>query len=159
MSANIFNPRTVMSARLPTAVADRRSAVGRLQDIGHLKRASYEFVRMPFATRSARRAHHQRKRQAMKTHGVSAVMGIQTDGSVTLGCPGRIRGKKHRKSASSMFSKMPFAARSALAGHRQADAPAQTQFRVTEDSANGARVQMCQNEGHRDASQYNISSM
>jgi hypothetical protein len=75
------------------------------------------------------------------------------------GCLVRICGKKKRNSASSMFSRMPFAARPALAGHRQADAPAQTQFRVTEDSANGARVQMCQNEGHRDASQYNISSM
>jgi hypothetical protein len=69
---------------------------------------------MPFATRSALRAHHQRKRQTMETHGVRAAMGTRTDGSATLGCPKIVFFKR----ACYKFSRMPFAARSALTGHR-----------------------------------------
>ena len=72
---------------------------------------------MPFATRSALRAHHQRKRQAMKTHGVSAAMGTRTDGSATSGCPGRLQHIFFQKCKKHKFFRMPFAARSALTGH------------------------------------------
>ena len=76
----------------------------------------------------------------MKTPGVSATMGTRTDGSATLGCPGRLQRIIFRKSASSMFSIMPFAARPVLAGHRQPDAPAQNKFRVSRDGHPNGRI-------------------
>jgi hypothetical protein len=51
---------------------------------------------------------------------------------------------------------MPVAARSTLAGHRQADAPAQLKLRVKEEFAVGTLVKKFKNEVHREASNHNI---